>query len=77
MTDCQHWMTMAFEQSPTQPPVGVWIPYYGEGCPVSGRTLVQVRRSDGLEMNARAASDYDWEIIEDEDDITHYMIVEE
>lgn len=67
---------MTFEPLPVR---GVWIPYDGKGCPVPLKTRVRIRCRDGWEgpeCGAERADWYDWAILDDNDDITHYMIVE-
>lgn len=57
-------------------PVGGWIAYFGRGCPVSPETRVQIRFSDGLEVESFASS-WNWDRSPDNVlEITHYQVVE-
>ncbi len=65
---------MTFEQPPIPE---MWIPYDGKGCPVAPETRVRIQCRDGWEGPACRADSYDWPLLDDNEDITHYMLVEE
>jgi len=55
-----------------------WIKYHGEKCPVDGNTLIDVTLRNGKEFTGKAESFYwDNSILEIEDEINFYRIVEE